>query len=104
VSYGLSLRMGMTDATYRRAIMLEFGTMLAVGGVVGAGLALLAGALVVPRIDPLPTIPPGPLLVSPIAMLAASAAFMLALTWIGARFTSARARRTDLGEVMRLAT
>jgi putative ABC transport system permease protein len=104
VSYGLSLRMGMTDRTYRRAIMFEFGTMLAVGGIVGAGLALLAGALVVPRIDPLPTISPRPLLVVPLAVLAISAVFLLVLTWFGAWITSARARRTDLGEVMRLAT
>lgn len=104
VSYGLSLRMGMTDATYRRAIMLEFGTMLAVGAIVGAGLALLAGAIVVRRIDPLPTIQPGPLLIAPIAVLAATAVFLAVLTWVGAWFTSVRARRTDLGEVMRLAT
>lgn len=104
VSYGLSLRMGMTERTYRRAIMLEFGTMLAVAAIVGTGLALVAGALVVPRIDPLPTIPPGPLLIAPLVLLAASAACLVALTWIGARVTSIRAARTDLGEVMRLAT
>jgi len=104
VSYGLSLRMGMTDRTYRRAIMLEFGTMLAAGAVVGTALALLAGALVVRRIDPLPTIPPGPLLIAPLTMLMVGAGFLLALTWLGAWLTSLRARRADLGEVMRLAT
>jgi putative ABC transport system permease protein len=104
VSYGLSLRMGMTDATYRRAIMLEFGTMLVVAALVGTGLAVLAGALVVPRIDPLPTIPPGPLLIAPLATLAVMATCLLALTWLGAWLTSVRARRTDLGQVMRLAT
>lgn len=103
VSYGLSLRMGMADATYRRALTLEFGTMLTVAFVVGAALALVAGILVVPLIDPLPTIPPGPLVVAPVAALAVVVAALACVTWAGAWLTSARARRTDLGEVMRLA-
>jgi hypothetical protein len=93
----------MADATYRRALTLEFGTMLTVAFVVGAALALVAGILVVPLIDPLPTIPPGPLVVAPVAALAVVVAALACVTWAGAWLTSARARRTDLGEVMRLA-
>jgi putative ABC transport system permease protein len=103
VSYGLSVRMGMGVATYRWAIALEFGTMLVVGGIVGTGLALLAGALVIPTIDPLPTIPPGPLLVAPLTVVGLAGICVLVLTWAGAWLTSVRARRADLGEVMRLA-
>jgi hypothetical protein len=77
--------------------------MLTVAFVVGAALALVAGILVVPLIDPLPTIAPGPLVVAPVAALAVVVAALACVTWAGAWLTSARARRTDLGEVMRLA-
>ncbi len=103
VSYGLSLRMGMTERGHRRALALELGAMLGAAFLAGAVLALIAVSLVIRLLDPLSTIPPGPLFVAPIARIVMTGAGVLALAWLGGWITSLRTRRVDLGEVMRLA-
>jgi putative ABC transport system permease protein len=103
VSYALSSRMGMTDAEHRRALVLELTAMLLWGFAVGAVLALIAAMYTVPLLDPIPTVPPEPIRVLPIAVTAATAVALGALAWVGASVTAARSRRVDLGEVMRVA-
>jgi len=103
ISYGLSLRMGMTDGGHRRALALELAAMLGASFLAGAILAWIAVSFVVPLVDPLATIPPAPQFVAPVPLLAASAIVVLVLAWVGGWITSLRTRRVDLGEVMRLA-
>jgi putative ABC transport system permease protein len=103
VSYGLSLRMGMTHGGHRRALALELGTMLLASLLIGVGLALLATRLIVPLLDPLSTIPPAPLFEQPDLLIAAAIAGVLAVAWIGALLTNRSAQAVDLGQVMRLA-
>jgi predicted lysophospholipase L1 biosynthesis ABC-type transport system permease subunit len=95
--------MGMTDGEHRRALVLELTAMLLWGFAVGAVLALIAAMYTVPLLDPIPTVPPEPIRVLPIAVTAATAVALGALAWVGASVTAARSRRVDLGEVMRVA-
>ena len=60
-------------------------------------------AFVTHLLDPLPTIPPGPLFDAPAWVLAATFGGVVAATWVAAWATNRRARSVDLGEVMRLA-
>ncbi len=103
VSYGLSLRMGMSHVAHRRALVSELASMLGSSFVIGALLAMGISALVVPLLDPLPVIPPGPLFVSPVVVTALAGVGVLLAAWVGGWITNAWARRIDLGEVMRLA-
>jgi putative ABC transport system permease protein len=103
VSYGLSLRMGMRSASHLLAIAIEVAAMLAVAFVAGAALAIVAASLIVPLLDPLEAIPPGPLTVVPVPLIVATAPLLLVVAFFGGWLTERRARSADLGQVMRLA-
>jgi hypothetical protein len=59
--------------------------------------------LLVSHLDPLPSIPPAPLYVSPMWVLAAGLLCVTVASWLGGWISERRARSVDLGEVMRLA-
>lgn len=104
VSFGLSLRMGMTERAHRRAVFIEVASMLVFAYAVGVALAVGTSLLLVPRLDPLPGIPPGaPLFVSPMWVLVAGLIGVVAVSWLGGWISDRRARSVELGEVMRLA-
>jgi hypothetical protein len=103
VAYGLSLRMGMTDRAHRASLVIELLSMLLAAFVIGAAVAVAVGLLTVPLLDPLTAIPPGPLFVLPTAAIVATAAALALVAWLGAWITNLRARRTPMGEVMRVA-
>jgi putative ABC transport system permease protein len=103
VAYGLSTRMGMTPASHRRSVALETGSMLVASFVLGVGLGLAAAAVLVGRLDPLPVVPPDPLLVVPMVAIATSLVAVIAAAWLGAWITSREAGSVRLGEVMRVA-
>jgi putative ABC transport system permease protein len=103
VAYALSLRMGMTHRTNTRSLRRELAIMLGSALVIGAILAAIAGRIVAPLIDPLPTVPPQPLLAVPWAPFALGAALVVVAALAGARFTAWRVRGVELGEVMRVA-
>jgi putative ABC transport system permease protein len=103
VSYALSLRMGMSHDAHQRAVLYELLTMLGSSYALGAALAIVAAALVIPMLDPIAAIPPGPLFEAPRWSLAMGIPLVLAVAAVGAWSVSRRARATDLGEVMRVA-
>jgi putative ABC transport system permease protein len=103
VSYGLSLRMGMRSAGHRRALVLELGSMLGLALLAGSALAYVAARLVVPLLDPLPGIPPDPLFSVPVVAILVMVPVVAAVSLGGGWVTELRARRSDLGQVMRLA-
>jgi len=103
VSYGLSLRMGMSHSANRRSLTTELGAMLCSSYAIGLALALGAAFLILPLLDPLATIPPGPLFVMPLRGMGSPFVGVLAASWIGGWLTNRRAGRVSLGEVMRVA-
>lgn len=103
VSYALSVRMGMRHAQQRRALVLELGAMLAWAFAVGTVLAVVAARVTVPLLDPITTIPPDPVVLTPWSLVAVTAILLGGLAWAGAAVTNRRAGAVDLGEVMRVA-
>jgi putative ABC transport system permease protein len=104
ISYALARRMGLSSGAHRRTLVAEIGGVLAVSFVAGAILALLIAYLVVDEIDPLSTIPPGPIFAPPTPMIVGATAVLLVLSLVSGALTNRRAERTDVAEVMRLAT
>lgn len=103
VAYALSTRMGTTHRDHRRALTLELGSMIGIGLAAGTALAFLAGAVTVPMLDPLPSIPPGPLFVVPLRAIGVTATAVAVVAWVGATMIARRARAANLDEVMRVA-
>jgi hypothetical protein len=103
VSYGLSLRMGMRSSRHLVAIAIEVGAMLVIAYVAGTVLALTAARLTVPLLDPIEAIPPDPITVIPVALVAIAAPALVLAALAGGWLTERRARSADLGQVMRLA-
>ena len=103
VSYGLSLRMGMSHSSHRRSLVFELGMMLVFSYVIGLGLALGSAILVVRLLDPLPTIAPEPLFSIPHVLIGLTGATLLLVSWFAGWLTNLQARRVNLGELMRLA-
>lgn len=103
VSYGLSLRMGMRSSMHLLAIATEVAAMLVVAYVAGGVLAIVAARLTVPLLDPIEAIPPDPIGVVPVTVVAVAAPFLLLVAFAGGWLTERRARGADLGQVMRLA-
>jgi putative ABC transport system permease protein len=103
VSYGLSLRMGMSHSAHRRSLTAELGAMLCCSYAIGLVLALGAALLILPLLDPLATIPPDPLYVLPLGVMGSAFVAVLAASWMGGWLTNRRAGAVHLGEVMRVA-
>jgi putative ABC transport system permease protein len=103
VSYGLSLRMGMRSSGNLVAITIEVGAMLVIAYVAGTVLAIVAARLTVPLLDPIESIPPEPITVVPVVLVALAAPALLLVALAGGWLTERRARSADLGQVMRLA-
>jgi putative ABC transport system permease protein len=103
VASALSDRMGLLPVTMRRSLILELAIPLFVGLVVGASSGLIGARVVTPYIDPLPTIPPDPILTVPLAIIAVAAIGLGAAAVLGGRLASRATRDVSLGEVLRVA-
>jgi putative ABC transport system permease protein len=101
VSYGLSLRMGMGDASQRRALLAEVASVLGVAFALALGVAIAVSAALVPLLDPIPAIPPDPFLDLPVARIVVAFVAIVGCAWLAAVLTNAAARSSDLGQVMR---
>ncbi len=103
VSNVLSLRMGMRDRQAMFALVLELAVMLVAAYLLGAALGVLAGRMVAPLLDPLPTIPPAPLFLAPAGVIAWTLVGLVAVAALGGWIVHRRAASVDLGEVLRVA-
>ncbi|MGH2687088.1 MAG: hypothetical protein ACRDJP_16610, partial [Actinomycetota bacterium] len=103
VAYGLSARMGMTPGSQAWSLTIEIASMLLGAFVLGGIAALIAAYLVGPYLDPLGSIPPGPLFDPPMLLAGIALAALVAVSWLGGWLTERRARRVPFGEVMRVA-
>jgi putative ABC transport system permease protein len=103
LSYALTRRMGLTSRAHRTAVAAELAGLLVAALVIGSTLSLAAVAVVYRRLDPLPNLPPSPILRLPIALLGWVAIGVVACAWIGATIVQWRVGRADVGAVMRFA-
>ncbi len=103
ISYALARRMGLTRGAHRRSVAMELVGMLVTAFLVGAALALLAAVLVYGKLDPLPSLPPNPVLRAPVTVLAGAGAAIVVVAWLGARLVQRRADHANVAEVMRAA-
>ena len=99
----LSARMGMTSAMLRRSLIAELGAVLGTALVIGGLVGIVSVAVVVPTLDPLPTVPPDPLILRPWWALAAAGLVLAVASLIGGALAARAARDVSLGEVMRAA-
>ncbi|HEV2873092.1 MAG TPA: FtsX-like permease family protein, partial [Actinomycetota bacterium] len=83
-AYALSRRMGLSRAAHLGSLLAEVGGTLLGGFAIGVGLSFVAARLVYLRLDALPTVPPVPLLRTPVPALAGTAAAVVAVTWLAA--------------------
>jgi putative ABC transport system permease protein len=102
VSYAFLRRMGLSRRSHRRSLLVELLSTLVTGSLIGAVLACLAAWLVYGKVDPLPQVPPVPLLRLPYLVLATVVTATLVVAWLGARAAQGSADRTNAAEVLRL--
>jgi len=103
VATTLSDRMGMARSTMRAASILELGALLLASLLVGTITGAIATGVIVPSIDPLPTIPPEPLLAFPFAAIVATGLCLAVAAFVGGTAADRGARHVSTGEVMRVA-
>ena len=103
LSMALSTRMGLGPGTMRRSLVLELMIVLFAALAVGATTGLIGAAIVIPYLDPLPTIPPGPIDVVPWIEVAAAAVGLAIAAFVGGMLAGRVARDVPLGEVLRVA-
>ena len=99
----LSTRMGLEPGTMRRSLVLELMIVLFAALAVGATTGLIGAAVVIPYLDPLPTIPPGPIDVVPWIEVAAAAVGLGIAASVGGFLAGRVDRDVPLGEVLRVA-
>ena len=103
VSYALSRRMGLRRGSHRVALLMELGWMLFSAFFVAALLALIAAAVVLPQIEPLPNIPPSSLFRTPVLLLTIAALALGITTILGGFFADRSSENVNFAEVMRVA-
>jgi hypothetical protein len=102
VTNALVRRMGLKVASQRASMAIELGVMLLVAFVVGALVAMLAARFAYPQLDPLPSVPPDPILDFPIILVAVVGLVVLFISPIGGWRVQRSADRANVAEVMRL--
>jgi putative ABC transport system permease protein len=102
VTNALVKRMGLTAASQRASMAVELAVMLLVAFVVGALVAMLAARFAYPQLDPLPSVPPDPILDFPLILVAVVGLVVLFISPIGGWRVQRSADRANVAEVMRL--
>ena len=103
VAYALTRRMGLSRAAHRRSVLWELAGLLGFAFLLGAGLAVVAAAAVLPRHDPMPQLPPSLALELPGPVLGGTLGCVLLAALAGAVLVQRAADRAKVAEVMRLA-
>jgi putative ABC transport system permease protein len=103
VSYALSERMGLSFGEHLLAVFIEMTAIMLTALVVGGALAVVAGAILAPWIDPLPALPPAPSLHAPYEQFLWALAATLTASGAASWLISRRAARANVAEVLRSA-
>ncbi|MFN2489942.1 MAG: hypothetical protein ABR529_09440 [Actinomycetota bacterium] len=104
VAGALAARMGLARRAHAVAVAVELASMLAVSFTLGTALSVLAADLVLAEIDPLPSVPPAPLLRLPLGAIALIGVLALLAAAAGAWWVQRAAARADVAEVLRVAS
>lgn len=94
-------RMGFTHRRHWWALVAEVGSMMVGVVLLGTSLALACVRIVSPHVDPLPTLPPHPLMVVPWWALGAVVAIGVTVVLLGSAAAQAIGARVDVAEVLR---
>ncbi len=100
-AYAMAHRMGLSRGSHLGAVALELGAPMVVGAGVGIGLGLGAAALVYGSLNPLPDFPPGPLLATPVLVLAGAMVATLVTWGAGVAWSQRGAERISPGVLLR---
>lgn len=101
VATALTRRMGLSRASSVRSLVLELGSLLGLGLVVGVGTAYAAARAVYARLDAAPDLPPLPLLPLPVLAVTTAVLTTVAVTGLASALAQRTAERADVGEVLR---
>jgi putative ABC transport system permease protein len=101
VSYAMARRMGLSRWSHLLSLAGELAATLVTGFALGAALSAVAARLVYHRLDSLPSLPPGPVLREPLAVVVAAGLAVLTVAALAATAAQRTADRTNLGEVLR---
>ena len=103
VASALAGRMGLRPRDEVLSLILELAAITLLAAVIGGGVAVTAASPIVSHLDPVPDYPPGPVLAVPVAAIGLSLIGLAAIAVTAGCFTSWAARRTDMGEALRVA-
>jgi len=103
VAYALERRMGLRKRSNFLSVVLELFGMLGASFVIGGGLAVVAAFLLYRKADPMPGIPPDPLLQLPVALFVLTGVILALAAVVSAWWVQRAAERANVAEVMRLA-
>jgi putative ABC transport system permease protein len=103
VSYAISQRMGLTFGGNVLAAFIEITAIMGTAFAVGGALAVIAGWILAPWIDPLPALAPGPSLHPPYPQLWWAFAVTIAAAGVTALVICGRAERANVAQVLRYA-
>jgi putative ABC transport system permease protein len=103
VAYALSRRMGMKKRSNFLSVVFEIAGMLGASFVIGGGLAVAAAFLLYKKADPMPNIPPDPLLQLPAGLFLVTAGVLALAAIVSAWWVQRAAEKANVAEVMRLA-
>jgi putative ABC transport system permease protein len=97
----LLARMGMTTRATAAAAALETGALALLAAAVAVAVGVPASALVLRLVDPLPTLPPDPVLAVPWSTVAAVLVGAAVVAGVAAALAARTVRTAALGQVMR---
>ncbi len=101
-AFHLGRRMGITDASHLRSLLLEVAAVLVGAWLAGSTLGLLCVELAYRLLDLNPTFPPQPLFDLPVGLLGRSVLAVAVATVLIGALAHVAARRTEAGSVLRV--
>jgi len=102
VAYVMSRRMGLTQGTHLRSLLIELTAVVGAGWVLGTGLGFAGYAVLTGSLDVDPELPPGAAFDLPAVTLAVTAAVVAAVIVAAALGSHLAAERADPADILRL--
>lgn len=101
LSFAFLRRMGLRARRHWWALVFEMGGLLLAIFVLGSALAIVCVRIISPNVDPLPIVPPSPVIVVPWGALAVAVGIGAAVAFVGSALAQWLGARVDVAEVLR---